>query len=87
MISLKDFYQMICTEFNEGKPLEYRWTRSDGYWKMTKGFPSGPRREVQASDLMKLLQYEKEISVMKDKKQKKAPGKKKNKPYIKYIGD
>ena len=61
---------MICTEFNEGNPLEYRWTRSDGYWKMTKGFPSGPRREVQASDLMKLLRYEKEIDVMKDKKKK-----------------
>tara|TARA_R110002126_G_scaffold290435_1_gene447374 strand:+ start:407 stop:640 length:234 start_codon:yes stop_codon:yes gene_type:complete len=77
---------MICTEFNEGNPLEYRWTRSDGYWKMTKGFPSGPRREVQASDLMKLLRYEKEIDVMKDKK-KKEPSRKSKKPYTKYLGD
>jgi hypothetical protein len=77
---------MICTEFNEGNPLEYRWTRSDGYWKMTKGFPSGPRREVQASDLMKLLQYEKEIDAMKDKK-KKEPSRKSKKPYTKYLGE
>ena len=77
---------MICTEFNEGKPLEYRWTRSDGYWKMTKGFPSGPRREVQASDLMKLLRYEKEIDAMKDKK-KKEPSRKSKKPYTKYLGE
>jgi hypothetical protein len=77
---------MICTEFNEGNPLEYRWTRSDGYWKMTKGFPSGPRREVQASDLMKLLRYEKEIDVMKDKK-KKEPSRKSKKPYTKYLGE
>jgi len=77
---------MICTEFNEGNPLEYRWTRSDGYWKMIKGFPSGPRREVQASDLMKLLQYEKEINVMKDKK-KKEPSRKSKKPYTKYLGE
>tara|TARA_R110000803_G_scaffold28544_1_gene65905 strand:+ start:342 stop:575 length:234 start_codon:yes stop_codon:yes gene_type:complete len=77
---------MICTEFNEGNPLEYRWTRSDGYWKMTKGFPSGPRREVQASDLMELLRYEKEIDAMKDKK-KKEPSRKSKKPYTKYLGD
>tara|TARA_R110000782_G_scaffold70117_2_gene140942 strand:+ start:480 stop:713 length:234 start_codon:yes stop_codon:yes gene_type:complete len=77
---------MICTEFNEGKGLEYRWTRSDGYWKMTKGFPSGPRREVQASDLMKLLRYEKEIDAMKDKK-KKEPSRKSKKPYTKYLGE
>lgn len=77
---------MICTEFNEGNPLEYRWTRSDGYWKMTKGFPSGPRREVQASDLMKLLRYEKEIDAMKDKK-KKEPSRKSKKPYTKYLGE
>jgi hypothetical protein len=77
---------MICTEFNEGNPLEYRWTRSDGYWKMTKGFPSGPRREVQASDLMKLLRYEKEINAMKDKK-KKEPSRKSKKPYTKYLGE
>jgi hypothetical protein len=86
MMQIKDFYQMICTEFNEGNPLEYRWTRSDGYWKMTKGFPSGPRREVQASDLMKLLRYEKEIDVMKDKK-KKEPSRKSKKPYTKYLGE
>jgi len=87
MMELKDFYQMICTEFNEGKGLEYRWTRSDGYWKMTKGFPSGPKREVKASDIMQLLKDEKEMNDMKDKSKKKAPGRKTKKPYTKYLGD
>ena len=87
MMELKDFYQMICTEFNEGKGLEYRWTRSDGYWKMTKGFLSGPKREVKASDIMQLLKDEKEMNDMKDKSKKKAPSRKTKKPYTKYLGD
>ena len=89
MISLKDFYQMICTEFNEGKGLEYRWTRSDGYWKVTKGFPMGPTRSVLGVHLLKALIYEREMEAMRDEaKKKKAPSRQKKKqPYTKYIGD
>ena len=85
-MSLRDFYQMVCTEFNEGKPLEYRWTRSDGYWKITKGFPSGPKREVKASDLMELLQYEKEMQAMAHKKKEPKSKKPYKKPYVLYKG-
>ena len=80
---------MICTEFNEGKGLEYRYTRADGYWKVTKAFPMGPTTSVIGADLLEALTYEREMEAMKDAaKKKKAPSKQKKKqPYTKYLGD
>ena len=37
-MTLREFYKLVCNEFNEGKPLEYKFTDPGGYWKMTKGF-------------------------------------------------
>lgn len=35
---------MVCDEFNQGNNLEYKFTKPDGYWTMTKGFiNAGPK--------------------------------------------
>jgi hypothetical protein len=83
-MTLKEFYKFICKEFNGGEPLEYKWTRKDGYWKMTKGFPSGPNKGVYVHILAEHILQER---AMKKEQQKAKPSKKKKKPYIKYKGD
>ena len=83
-MTLKEFYRMICNEFNDGKNLEYKWTRPDGYWRMTKGFINGPQKEGSLHALAKFIKEEKE---MKKKSKEKVPSKKNKKPYTKYTGD
>ena len=83
-MTLKEFYKFICKEFNKGKPLEYKWTRKDGYWKMTKGFFRGPNKGVYVHILAEHILQER---AMKKDQQKAKPSKKKKKPYIKYKGD
>jgi len=69
MLKLKDFYKLICDEFNDGKNLEYKWTRADGYWKMTKGFPSSGR-ECSLHLFAQALKYDKQSKEVKRKKEK-----------------
>ena len=77
-MTLKEFYTMICDEFNGGKNLEYKWTRKDGYWKMTKGQAWNQR--FISKNLDQFIKEEKEMKKSKEK----VPGKKNKKPYIKY---
>jgi len=74
---------MICNEFNNGKNLEYKWTRPDGYWKMTRGFINGGK----SLDLHLLAKHILEEKALMKEKKKEVPSKKKKKPYIKYKGD
>ena len=83
-MTLKEFYRMICNEFNDWRNLEYKWTRPDGYWRMTKGFINTGNKELSLHTLAKFLQEEKE---MKKTKETKPTRKKTKKPYIKYKGD
>ena len=83
-MELKEFYKMICSEFNNGKNLEYKWTRPDGYWKMTKGFINSGNKGLSLHTLANFLQKEK--SMQKDKESKPVR-KKTKKPYTKYKGD
>lgn len=69
MLKLKDFYKLICDEFNDGKNLEYKWTRADGYWKMTKGFPNNGR-ECSLHLFAQALKYDKQSKEVKRKKEK-----------------
>lgn len=83
-MTLREFYKLICKEFNKGEPLEYRWTRSDGYWKVTKGFPMNQDKGMNVHLLAEHILQEK--ALMKEKK-KAVPNKRKKKPYVKYKGD
>ena len=80
-MTLKEFYRMICNEFNDGKNLEYKWTRPDGYWKMTKGFINSGDRGMS---IHFLAQYIREQKALK----KEAKKVKRSKKIInKYKGD
>lgn len=84
ILTLREFYKLICKEFNDGEPLEYKWTRSDGYWKVTKQFPMSQDKGMSVHILAKYILEEKKMA--KEKK-KTVPNKRKKKPYIKYKGD
>ncbi len=83
-MTLKEFYKFICKEFNNDEPLEYRWTRKDGYWKMSKGFPSGPTKGIYLHFIAEHILQERKL---KKDKQKVPASKRKKKPYTKYKGD
>ena len=73
---------MIKEKFPSKTPLEYRWTRKDGYWRMTKGF-------VQANKEIPLHYLAEAIKEKRDRL--KAKGKKiikRSKKVINhYMGD
>lgn len=81
-ITLKEFYRMICDDFNSGGDLEYRFTKPDGYWTMTKGFiTTGPR----GIDVHLLAEHIKQIRAAElVKKKKSLPKKKKKEVLTKY---
>ena len=84
MPSLKQFYQDMCDLFNDGKPLEWKWTRADGYWKMTKGFSNVQGKAVSVH---LFAQYLIEERKMAEDYKKKRKGRKKKKIYVKYKKD
>jgi hypothetical protein len=55
-MTLREFYTTICAEFNEGKPLDYKFTDPGGYWKMTKGFDGHGLKEMKASQWLKIIE-------------------------------
>ena len=84
VLNLREFYKLICDEFNDGKNLEYKWTRADGYWKMTKGFFNGGR-SVSLHAVAEVLMYDKQVRERAKEKKKKQP--KSKKVITKYKGD
>lgn len=82
-MTLKMFYQLICREFNNSKPLEYKWTRKDGYWKMSKGFINSGGVEQPASYYLEAIKLQQEIEE-ESKLKKKVKSKK---VITKYKGD
>lgn len=85
-MTLREFYKMICKEFNQGEPLPYKYTRKDGYWKMTKGFVNYSNKYLTASQYLKLCQMAREDKeVIELTKAKKTKGK--FKVQNKYKGD
>lgn len=55
-MTLREFYKLICNEFNDGKPLEYKFTDPAGYWKMTKGYTGHGMREIGAAEYLKIVE-------------------------------
>ena len=55
-LTLREFYKLICNEFNEGKPLEYKFTDPSGYWKMTKGFTGHGMKEIGAKQWLDMIE-------------------------------
>jgi len=55
-VKLKEFYKLICDEFNDGKPLEYKFTDPSGYWRMTKGYTGHGMKEIGAGVWLRMMQ-------------------------------
>jgi len=68
-MELKEFYRLICNEFNNGGDLEYKFTRKDGYWTLTKGFINTSGRWMSVH---RLAEYVKDV-----KEARRAAAKKK----------
>ena len=60
MMTVRDMYVWLCQEFNDGKPLPAKFTRRDGYFKLTKGWQHQAGREVPASQYLEMLKQARE---------------------------
>lgn len=47
---------LVIKEFNDGKPLDYKFTDKNGYWKMTKGFTGHGMKEMTAGQYLKIVE-------------------------------
>ena len=84
-MTLKEFYRLICATFNDGEPLPYKYTRKDGYWKMTKGYMPNVGNEISLHTYAKLLEIDREWrNILKEKTQAALA---KQKMKTKYKGD
>jgi hypothetical protein len=74
----------MCNEFNEGKPLEYKYTDKGGYRRMTKGFDAHGMKEVSIEHYLRVVRM-----VQEDKEMRKAVRKRgrPKKVHTKYVGD
>jgi len=86
-MTLREFYKLICNEFNEGKPLEYKFTDSSGYWKMTKGFTGHGLKEIGAKQWLNMIALCKRDVEAEHNNEKSKRGRPTKKIKNKYKGD
>ena len=84
--TLREFYKLICNEFNDGEPLEYKFTDPSGYWKMTKGFTGHGLKEMRASQWLRLMEDVKRDVAKEHENEIRSRGRPK-KVRNKYVGD
>lgn len=78
-MTVKDFYKSICELFNNGQPLPAKFTRkSDGYWKMTKGYQHFGGVEIPLHHFAELIIIDNEWKKLLQKKSKKNKSRRKN---------
>ena len=86
-MTLREFYKLICNEFNDGKPLEYKFTDPSGYWKMTKGYTGHGMKEIDASQYLKIVEMCKRDLEQEHQDDKRSRGRPTKKVRNKYVGD
>ena len=85
--TLREFYKLITSEFNDGKPLEYKFTTPNGYWKMTKGFTGHGMREIDAGTWLKMMEFLKRDVEEERKNDTRSRGRPTKKVRNKYVGE
>jgi len=85
--TLREFYKLVCNEFNDGKPLEYKFTDPSGYWKMTKGFTGHGLKEIGANQYLKMIELCKRDVAQEHENDIRSRGRPTKKVHNKYIGD
>ena len=86
-MTLREFHRLVCDEFNDGKPLEYKFTNPDGYWKMTKGFTGHGMKEIDAGTWLNMIKDLKRDVAQEHENDKRNRGRPTKKVRNKYIGD
>ena len=86
-MTLREFYKLVCNEFNEGKPLEYKFTDPSGYYRLTKGFDGHGMREIGASQYLKMIELSKRDVAKEHENEIRSRGRPKKKVCNKYVGD
>ena len=86
-MNLNEFYKLICKEFNNGEPLEYKYTDKSGYWKMTKGFTGHGMKEMSAGQWLRIMKEARESMAEQHEKDKRSRGRPTKKVRNKYVGD
>lgn len=77
----------VIKEFNDGKPLEYKFTDKSGYWKMTKGFTGHGMKEITADKYLKIVEMCKRDLEQEHQDDKRSRGRPTKKVRNKYVGD
>ena len=86
-MKLKQFYKLICDEFNDGKPLEYKFTDPSGYWKMTKGYTGHGMKEIGADVWLKMIKSLKRDVAKEHENDTRSRGRPTKKVRNKYVGE
>lgn len=86
-MTLREFYKLICNEFNDGQPLDYKFTNPDGYWKMTPGFTGHGMRAITANEYLKIIEMCKRDVESEHKNDTRSRGRPTKKVRNKYVGD
>jgi len=86
-MKLKEFYKLICAEFNDGKPLEYKFTDPSGYWRMTKGYTGHGMKEIGAGVWLKMMQNLKRDVAKEHENDTRKRGRPTKKVRNKYVGE
>jgi hypothetical protein len=86
-MGLKEFYKLICDEFNDGKPLEYKFTDPSGYWKMTKGYTGHGMKEIDAGVWLKMIKNLKRDVAKEHENDTRSRGRPTKKVRNKYVGE
>ena len=86
-MTLREFYMTVIKEFNNGQPLEYKFTDKDGYWKMTQGFTGHGMKEMTASQYLDIVELCKRDVAKEHENDTRSRGRPTKKVRNKYIGE
>ena len=86
-MEIRSFYKLICDEFNDGQPLEYKFTDPSGYWRMTKGYTGHGMKEMTASQYLEIVELCKRDVAKEHENDTRSRGRPTKKVRNKYIGE
>ena len=86
-MTLREFYTTICAEFNDGQPLDYKFTDPGGYCKMTLGFTGHGMKEMRESQCLRLIEYFNRDVAKEHENDIRSRGRPTKKVQNKYVGD
>jgi hypothetical protein len=84
-MTLREFYKLMCDEFNDGKPLEYKFTEPGGYYRLTKGFTAHGLREVGANEYLEMIEFCKRDVAKEHQEEIRSRGRPTKKVRNKYV--